>query len=90
MWDLVIDEMKARDTVGRDRYGTPVQALNGRRSLRDAGEEVLDAAVYIRQTIEELKLLASDLHQARNHVVADADVGDLLDAVFVKYQTLLG
>lgn len=55
IWDLVIDDMMARDNVGRQRYGTPLQAHNGRDALQDAYEEALDLAVYLRQVIEERK-----------------------------------
>lgn len=53
MWDLVIADMHARDAVGRERYGVPLQAHNGRDALQDAYEEALDLVVYLRQAIEE-------------------------------------
>lgn len=53
IWDLVIADMHARDHLGRARYGTPLQAHNGRDALRDAYEEALDLAVYLRQLIDE-------------------------------------
>lgn len=53
VWDLVIADMKARDQVGRERYGTPLQAFNGRDALVDAYQEALDLVVYLRQEIEE-------------------------------------
>ena len=53
IWELVIADMKARDRLGRERYGTPLQAHNGRDALQDAYEEILDTAVYLRQAIEE-------------------------------------
>jgi len=53
IWELVIEDMRARDHVGRERYGVPLQAHNGRDVLRDAYEEALDLAVYLRQAIEE-------------------------------------
>ena len=55
IWDLVIADMHARDALGRERYGTPLQAHNGRDALRDAYDEVLDLAAYLRQAIEERK-----------------------------------
>ena len=55
IWELVVQDMKARDMLGRARYGTPLQAHNGRMALQDAYEEILDAAVYLRQVIEEGK-----------------------------------
>ena len=47
--------MHARDALGRKRDGMPLQANNGRDALRDAYEEVLDLAAYLRQVIEERK-----------------------------------
>lgn len=69
IWDLVVADMQARDKVGRERYGTPLQAHNGRDALVDGYQEVLDLAVYLRQEIEErqqhkaLLLLARDALQ---------------------------
>lgn len=53
IWDLVIEDMRERDRIGRERYGTPLQANNGRDPLVDAYQESLDLAVYLRQAIEE-------------------------------------
>jgi hypothetical protein len=68
-WDLVIDDLEARqdrrdtpsptlaaviedangrDVTGRQRYGVPLHPHNGRDSLTDAYEELLDAAVYFK------------------------------------------
>lgn len=55
IWELVIADMKERNEVGTARYGTPLQAFNGRDALMDVYQELLDAAVYIRQQIEETK-----------------------------------
>jgi len=51
--DLVIGDMLSRKEMGLKKYGTILQAGNGRNSLKDAYEEVLDLAVYLRQKIEE-------------------------------------
>ena len=53
VWQLVIADMRERDYVGRQRYGTPLQVNNGRDALIDAYQEALDLAVYLRQLIEE-------------------------------------
>lgn len=53
IWELVIEDMQERDQAGRGRYGTPLQAHNGRDALVDAYQEALDLAVYLRQAIEE-------------------------------------
>lgn len=55
-WQLVIEDMQSRDDFGRKKYGTPLQPLNGRDSLKDAYEEVLDLCVYLRNAIEEREL----------------------------------
>ena len=51
--ELVREDMLARMTLGIERYGTPLQANNGRDALQDAYEEALDLAIYLRQAIEE-------------------------------------
>lgn len=53
VWDLVIEDMKARDWVGAERYGTRLRAFNGRDPLIDAYQEALDLCVYLRQEIEQ-------------------------------------
>ena len=53
IWDLVIADMQARNRVGRERYGTPLQANNGRDGLCDLYEELLDACAYIRKEMVE-------------------------------------
>lgn len=53
IWDLVIADMKARDEVGRRRYGTRLLPHNGRVALVDAYQEALDMAVYLRQELLE-------------------------------------
>jgi predicted HAD superfamily Cof-like phosphohydrolase len=53
VWALVVHDMHERDAVGRERYGTPLQAYNGRDPLVDSYQEALDQAVYLRQAIVE-------------------------------------
>jgi hypothetical protein len=50
---LVLADMRERDRVGRERYGTPLQAHNGRDYLVDAYQEAMDLCAYLRQGIEE-------------------------------------
>lgn len=61
IWELVVRDMKDRDALGRSRYGTPLQAHNGRDALVDAYQEALDLAVYLRQAIEERKPVETPL-----------------------------
>lgn len=53
VWDLVVEDMRARDAEGARKYGTRLQPDNGRDALTDAYQECLDQAVYLRQRIEE-------------------------------------
>ena len=55
VWEMVIEDMKARDNFGRQRYGTPLQIGNGRNFLIDAYQEALDLVVYLRGIIEQEK-----------------------------------
>ncbi len=50
--DLVMADLWKRKAVGIKRYGTPLQASNGRDALLDAYEEALDLVVYLRQELE--------------------------------------
>ncbi len=52
-WDLVMRDMKDRDSWGRTKYGTPLQPFNGRDALTDTYQELLDACVYMRQLLFE-------------------------------------
>lgn len=53
MWLEVMKDMKGRRRHGIRLYGTPLQPFNGRSFLRDAYQEVLDLAVYMRGKIWE-------------------------------------
>lgn len=52
-WDLVVQDMQRRDNFGKAKYGVRLQPNNGRDFLRDAYEEALDLAVYLRGLIYE-------------------------------------
>lgn len=49
----VIADIEARRLVGIERYGTALQPHNGRDALRDAYEEALDLAMYLKQAMVE-------------------------------------
>ena len=53
VWDAVIEDMRARDLIGRARYGVRLQPHNGRDALLDAYEEALDLAAYLKQALME-------------------------------------
>lgn len=56
--DLVVNDIKARKKQGIATYGIPLQANNGRCGLQDLYEELLDAACYIKQVLEEKRIYA--------------------------------
>lgn len=68
VWELVIADMQERDRVGRERYGTPLQAFNGRDALVDAYQEELDKVVYMRQAIIESEALRVENERLRKRV----------------------
>ena len=70
--DLVILDFAERKNIGTIRYGTPLQAFNGRSALRDAYEEVLDLTAYLRQVMLEHEVAALALYE----------LGGLLDNCF--------
>lgn len=81
---LVRADLDAREQVGVQRYGTPLQAHNGRDGLRDAYEEALDLTCYLRQALEEREQPASDEIARLLADVAEKDTklrrrGDLVD-----------
>lgn len=49
----VIKDIVERREVGIQRYGTALQPHNGRDALRDAYEEAIDLAMYLKQLIVE-------------------------------------
>lgn len=53
MWDLVIKDMRERDVMGLEKYGTRLHANNGRKAPIDAYQEAMDLVVYLRQAIYE-------------------------------------
>jgi hypothetical protein len=54
--ELVMKDFEGRLALGIERYGTGLQAFNGRDMLLDAYEEALDLAVYLRGLIYERDL----------------------------------
>ena len=53
IYKKVIRDIQARALFGRSKYGTDLQAHNGRDALMDAYQEALDLCMYLRQVIEE-------------------------------------
>ena len=49
----VVEDMRQRAELGRERYGTYLRTNNGRDALRDAYEEALDLCMYLKQMMME-------------------------------------
>ena len=50
---MVLTDLTNRALEGKEKYGEPLKAHNGRNALWDAYQEALDLAMYLRQAIEE-------------------------------------
>lgn len=51
--NAVCEDIQARGEYGLQRYGTRLQAFNGRDALIDAYQEALDLAIYLKQMLIE-------------------------------------
>lgn len=50
---MVLADLTSRALEGKLKYGEPLLANNGRDALQDLYEELLDAAMYIKQAMVE-------------------------------------
>jgi len=51
--DVVLADIRERAETGKQKYGTYLQANNGRNALWDAYQEAIDLVMYLRQRIIE-------------------------------------
>lgn len=49
----VANDLRARAAMGREKYGTVLRAFNGRDSVMDAYQELIDHVMYVRQKLDE-------------------------------------
>lgn len=70
---LVRADLDQREQLGIQRYGTPLQAHNGRDALRDAYEEAQDLTCYLRQLLEERRNPAFLVIQTMQERIANRD-----------------
>lgn len=61
----LIEELQARRIVGLHRYGEPLNPENKRDNLRDALEETLDLAAYLRNEIAKRGALEAEKERLR-------------------------
>ena len=58
---LVMQDLAERALEGTKKYGEPLKAFNSRSAPIDALQEVYDLAMYLRQDVEERKIIASEV-----------------------------
>lgn len=51
--EALIEDLRERSEIGREKYGTYLETFNGRNALVDAYQEVLDLAQYLKQLLME-------------------------------------
>lgn len=73
IFSLVIADIKERDALGRKHYGGDLRAIDGRDHLIDLYQEILDAAVYIRQEIEERIILRAEIERLKGLLNAERE-----------------
>lgn len=79
----VVHEFEARIALGIERYGHPLQTENGRDPARDALDELLDAAHYLKQW--HLETRSPKAHVA--YMVAIGLVFDLKETMMPEAKT---
>ena len=72
IWNKVIKTMIARNEEGVRKYGTPLQAFNGRNSVIDCLQEGLDMVVYMHQWIDERNAMVMVL---KHYAAIDMNAG---------------
>lgn len=60
--ELVRKDISDRLEFGISKYGVGLQAFNGRDVMQDLYDEILDAACYLRQFIEEERNPVDGVH----------------------------
>ena len=85
VWDQIIEDMKARNELGKKRYGVALQANNGRDALVDLNEELLDGLAYLKQHMIEQRELWRDVKIIRD-LIADHEY--TVDAQGLQFTTI--
>jgi hypothetical protein len=91
--DQLIELIEQRKQLGLGRYGTLLQAFNGRDSLKDVEEELVDALVYIRTIraavlatkTEMVEVVASVLTE--RYRITQREVAEMVVDVLVEHFT---
>jgi len=92
----VMADLKLRDQVGRNKYGTTLQTNNGRNALMDAYQECLDQAMYLKQRLMEdldvttFKQFEAAIRKWSNDrgLIDDTTVHKQMEKLFEEYNEL--
>lgn len=57
-WEGVVEDLSARDRLGRERYGDSLRGTTEVDLLQYAYEEALDCAIYLRGELDKRKAAA--------------------------------
>jgi hypothetical protein len=74
--ELVIADLRERERVGRAKYGTSLQAFNGRDALRDMYAEDLDRVQYGRQALIEWDAMKARIVELESALKEACDIHD--------------
>lgn len=66
--EQLIKLIQDRLEFGIQKYGKPLRAFDGRRSLFDALDELIDGAVYTLKEIEERQVLDAQIEKLKSRI----------------------
>lgn len=75
---LVVQDLLARDELGKGEYGEYLRSHNGRNSLLDAYNESLDQSKYLKQHLMEREAMLRWLRDLEHRLYAAGDTGNEL------------
>jgi hypothetical protein len=75
--DLVLADMRERDTIGRAKYGVALTSDNGRDHLVDAYQEALDLAVYLANELDKRGVILGPRRAILDSIYSDDLVKEL-------------
>ena len=67
VFELIIEDIRARAAIGRERYGTYLQPFNLRNAMVDMYQEDLDRLNYLRQImfeVDEVRTACLEVYRA--------------------------
>lgn len=79
--DQLISWLREREQKGYETYGGPLTTFNGRNSVQDALEEILDYAQYVYQWKLEREALLAENADLKNRI------GELQDQLMSALRT---